>query len=157
MYNILRGIIRSGNFKLDEMRHRIKQMQIMGDITEEQMYDLLEQANVKANVEGERPELIQLIRNLSDKVDQLAEEVARLRGEGVPDTDPEDVEVWTPWDGISNKYQPGSIVMHNGVKWISTFQGQNVWEPGTVGAQFWVKYQEGMFDDHDESGLIEES
>jgi hypothetical protein len=31
-------------------------------------------------------------------------------------------------------------VTHKGKVWISTFNGQNVWEPGTVGEQFWKEY-----------------
>ena len=47
--------------------------------------------------------------------------------------------IWKPWDGISKDYQIGAIVVHNGEVWESTFAGQNVWEPGTVGDNFWIK------------------
>jgi len=49
------------------------------------------------------------------------------------------VEAWQPWDGISNDYQLGAEVTHNGQTWTSTHPGQNTWEPGTTGTEsLWV-------------------
>ena len=41
-----------------------------------------------------------------------------------------------PWEqpGSTNGYQKGDWVTHNGRLWESTFDGDNVWEPGAVGA-----------------------
>jgi hypothetical protein len=49
-------------------------------------------------------------------------------------------EAWTPWDGLSDKYQQGAIVTHNDKVWESVFSGQNVWEPGAAGTEaLWVE------------------
>lgn len=50
-----------------------------------------------------------------------------------------EIKPWEPWDGLSDKYQPGAIVSHGGKVWESTYDGQNVWEPGAVGIdeRFW--------------------
>ena len=147
MYNVLKGIIYAGNFKLEEIHHRIKQMHLLGELTEDQMFSLMELSNRKANAEGERPELLELVKNLAAKVDNLAAEVAALKaGEDHTDPDVEETEYkpWTSWDGISDKYQPGAIVTHNGKTWISVFEGQNVWEPGAVGDQFWEEYKDSV-------------
>lgn len=145
MYNVLKGIICAGNFKLEEIHHRIKQMHLLGELTEDQMFSLMELSNRKANAEGERPELLEIVKNLSAKVDILAAEVESLKN-GSDTTEPDDgateYESWTPWDGISDKYQPGAIVSHIGKTWISVFEGQNVWEPGTVDDRFWKEYEE---------------
>jgi len=45
------------------------------------------------------------------------------------------IEAWRPWDGISDKYQLGAEVTHNGLTWTSTHVGQNTWAPGVFG---WV-------------------
>lgn len=145
MYNVLKSIIRRGNYKLNDILHRIKQMHLLGELTEEQMFELMEMANTKANSEWERPEILQMLRTLSDRVDALAKEVSALKAgpdSTEPDAEPIEYEDWTPWDGISNKYQPGSIVRHTGKLWISTFEGQNVWEPGVVDDRFWKEYEE---------------
>lgn len=39
--------------------------------------------------------------------------------------------------GPENAYQKGDMVIHNGHLWESDFDGDNVWEPGQVGAH-WV-------------------
>lgn len=41
-----------------------------------------------------------------------------------------------PWEqpGSTNGYQLGDECTHNGRLWESTFDGDNVWEPGAVGA-----------------------
>ena len=53
-----------------------------------------------------------------------------------------DYEDWQqPIAGITNKYQQGAIVRHNGKLWQSAYPGQNVWEPGVLGTEtLWVEY-----------------
>ena len=159
MFKILQSVIHAGNFKLADMRYKVNKLYVQGELTEEQADQLLAQAEQGATPDAERPELLQIVRNLSAKVDALAAEVAALKtgtGTPEPDTGATEYEPWTPWDGISDKYQPGAIVLHNGKTWMSTYTGQTVWEPGVVGNQFWVEYKEDQYDDHEESGLLEE-
>lgn len=159
MFKIMQSVIHAGNFKLADMRYKVNKLYVQGDLTEEQADQLLALANQEVTPNAERPELLQIVRNLSAKVDALAAEVAALKaGEDPTDPDAEATgyEPWTTWDGISDKYQPGAIVTHNGKTWISNYAGQNVWEPGVVGDQFWAEYKNEQFDDHDESGLLEE-
>lgn len=147
MYKIMQSVIHAGGFKLEDMRHKVNKMYIQGELTEEQADQLLAQAEQGATPDAERPELLQIVRNLSAKVDALAAEVAALKavgGTNAPDTEATEYEPWTPWDGISSDYQPGAIVKHNGKIWISTYAGQNVWEPGVVGVGFWEEYKDGV-------------
>lgn len=157
MYKVIESVIAARNYKLAEMRHKVNKLYAQGDLTEEQADQLLALAIQGATPDAERPELLQIVRNLSAKVDALAAEVAALKtgtGTTQPDTETTEYEAWEPWDGISDKYQPGAIVTHNGRKWQSTYSGQNVWEPGVVDGRFWAEYHE--YDDHEESGLLEE-
>lgn len=143
MFKIMQSVIRAGNFKLADMRYKVNKLYVQGDLTEEQADQLLAQAEQGATPNAERPELLQIVRNLAAKVDALAAEVAALKtgtGTTEPGTGATEYEPWTPWDGISDKYQPGAIVTHIGKTWISTHTGQNVWEPGTVNASFWAEY-----------------
>ena len=143
MFKIMQSVIHAGNFKLADIRYKVNKLYVQGDLTEEQADQLLALANQEVTPDAERPELLQIVRNLAAKVDALAAEVAVLKtgtGTTEPGTGATEYEPWTPWDGISDKYQPGSIVAHNGKTWISNYAGQNVWEPGTVGEQFWAAY-----------------
>lgn len=144
-YELFRDVILSQNFKLDEMREKIKRSYITGDITEEEQSELLTLVSNNVNHEAERPEWLEIARKLDERISFLEEEVKILKS---GDTTPEDntetpqYEKWTPWDGISDKYQFGAVVEHNGVLYESTFNGQNVWEPGTLGTEaLWKVYE----------------
>ena len=139
MYEIIKTVISAGGYKLAEIQHKIKKLYILGDLTEEQMDELLAMTQQNATASAERPETLALIQNLADRV--AAVEKALAAKEDGTQTEPAEYDEWKSWDGISNKYQPGAIVSHNGQLWQSVYSGQNVWEPGTVGTEnLWVIY-----------------
>lgn len=145
MYNLIETVIRAGGYKLSEIQHKTKKLYILGDITEEQLDTLLALAAEGVNPDAERPETLAIIKGLADRIDSLEARLKALEGGGTdepadPDT-PAEYEAWTPWDGVSDKYQPGTIVQHGGKLWQSVYTGQNVWEPGTTGtAALWTEY-----------------
>lgn len=50
------------------------------------------------------------------------------------------VPEWVMWDGISQEYQYGAVVSHNGRYWIDVLRDmQNTWEPGSAGVdeRYW--------------------
>ena len=134
MYEIIRQVILNGGYKLNDMQGKIKRMYVRGDLTEDQMDELLSLALAGAQTDAERPETIETLKALSDRVAAIEEKLGMGEaGEAYP--------AWKPWDGVSGNYQPGAIVTHAGKLWQSTYPGQNVWEPGVVGAGFWEVYQ----------------
>lgn len=136
MFEIIKAAIANGNYKLTEMQEKIQRMYIRGVLTEEQMEQLLEMASGGVNANAERPDVLEMLRSLAERIEAIEKQIG---GEN----DPAKYEEWKPWDGISNKYQYGEIVSHNGKLWISTFYGQNVWEPGTAGTEaMWSEYYE---------------
>lgn len=143
MFNSILDTIILGNFKRDEMLEKIHYFYLYGEITAEEADTLRAKVAEYMNTESERPELLEIIRNLSVKIEALAKRVAKLeQGENTPETETT-YEKWTPWDGISDKYQFGAIVEHNGVCYESIFNGQNVWEPGVPGTEaLWKIHEE---------------
>lgn len=140
MYNILKTNILMGGTRLGEVQNRIKRLYATGDLTDGQMEELMELSQQKANPEAERPELPEILRSLTERVEVLEKKMAST---SVPEEEAPNIEAWKPWDGISNKYQYDAVVSHNGKLWRSVFNGQNVWEPGTVGTErLWVEYTE---------------
>ncbi len=138
MYNIFKSRIESGGYKLADIQHRVKKLYALGDLTDQQLDELLIMAQQYASADAERPEALALIQNLANRVEALEKKQA---GEDSPEGEMPEYEVWTPWNGISDKYQPGAIVSHNGQLWQSVHSGQNTWEPGSVGTEsLWVKY-----------------
>lgn len=140
MVDIFKRAISAGGYKLTEIQHKIKKLYVMGDITEVQMDELLAMASRGVSVDAERPQNLQLIEMLAEEINALKDRVTALEGEdaGGDDTG---YPIWRGWDGISKDYQKGAIVSHNGKLWQSIFDGQNVWEPSTIGTEnLWVEY-----------------
>lgn len=138
MYSNLRNKIAEGNYQLADMQYRVKKFYALGDLNEEQLDELLSLSQENATADAERPETLTLLQELAARVTALEN---KLTTQGDSETDQTDYEKWTAWDGISNKYQYGAIVTHNDKLWESVFNGQNVWEPGTVGTEnLWVVY-----------------
>lgn len=144
MYNSLKTQITFGAFNVLDMQRRAQKIYAMGGLTEDQLDELLALIAEKANPDNERPELLALIQALSAKVDKLTLRVKALEaGDGESGADEGDISEypdWQPWDGLNDQYQPGAIVAHVDQLWQSAYNGQNVWEPGTVDERFWVKY-----------------
>lgn len=148
MYEVLKSVISASGYKLTEIQHKIKKLFVLGDLDEAQMDELLAMASNGVSTDAERPETLAMIKSLSDRI--AAVEASLKASEGTDDEvgnddagDPEQPAhaEWKPWDGISNDYQKGTIVSHNGELWESMYDGQNVWQPGTAGTEaLWVKY-----------------
>lgn len=144
MFEILKSVISAGGYKLADIQYKIKKLYLMGDLTEDEMTNLLSRAAGGVSTDAERPETLKLIQTLAEKITALEDRVKVLEG-GNDEGNPGEGEqtkhpAWKPWDGISDQYQPDAIVVHNGKTWISNYAGQNVWEPGVVGDQFWTEY-----------------
>lgn len=137
MYEILKSVIFAGGYKLADIQRKAKKLYIMGELTERELDELLSLASGGVSSDAERPETLQLIQTLAEKIEALEARVKALEGGEEPE-EPTYTE-WKPWDGISNDYQPGAVVSHNGKLWESTYDGQNVWEPGAAGTEnLWV-------------------
>ena len=131
MYETFLSIIASGDYKLTDITNKINTMWITGNLTDDQRDNLLSQAAEHLDPETERPESLEMMEKLAARVTDLEKRVAELEGKSENTGYPE----WVPWDGLSNDYQYGAIVIHNGKVWKSMYSGQNVWEPGTVGTE----------------------
>ena len=54
----------------------------------------------------------------------------------------------------TNGYSYGDKVRHNGIVWISIYEGSNVWEPGAAGTEnLWKKYEEDQSTEEENTGL----
>lgn len=140
MYNILKDRISAGGFKLTEMQSKAKKLYAMGELDDEQLDELMELSQRNATPEAERPETLEMLRTLTERVEAVEKKLATQEDTGAESAG---YQAWKPWDGISDQYQPGSIVSHNGKLWKSVHTGQNTWEPGAVGTErLWTEYTE---------------
>lgn len=137
MYEIIKNVILSGVFKLADMMTKIDTLWVQGDLTEEQRNELviLMQENVKP--ESETPEQATLYKQILEKYEALEKRVVKLENGGTEPEPPAGVEIpgWEPWDGISDRYKYGSVVSIDQKYYISCYQGQNTWMPGSMGTE----------------------
>lgn len=144
MINIIKSVIMAGGYKLHEVQRKIKKLYAMGDITEAEMDELLSLAADGVSTDAERPEVLEMVKALSAKINELTERVSALEGGGEQPGAEDEIPDWKPWDYISDDYQYGSTVRHKGDVYDSFYEGQNVWEPGTQGTEkLWVKREKG--------------
>lgn len=150
MANILRNVIRNGGMPLAQVNERIETMYLNGRINAEERLELTELMHSKADPSNEAGDYKALYEALTKKYNELEARVKTLEekltaddggtddeaGEGTAD----EYEQWEPWDGVSDKYQPGAMVTHNGKVYESVYAAQNVWEPGAPGIdeRYWV-------------------
>ena len=137
MYEIVKNVIMSGNFKLADIQKKIDTLWLQGDLTDEQRTELVTLMKEYVKPESEKPEQTELYKQLLKKYTALEERVTKLENGGVAPEPPVGVvvPVWEPWDGISNRYQYGAVVTIDQKYYIDTFQGQNTWMPGSMGTE----------------------
>ena len=138
MYQIFKNRIAAGGYQLADIQNKAKKLYAMGELTDEQLDELMALSQQNATAEAERPEALAMLQRLTERVEALEK---KLAAQDDTETETPEYEVWRPWDGISNKYQKGAVVSHGDKLWRSVFDGQNVWEPGTAGTEnLWVEY-----------------
>lgn len=127
MYEIVKNVIMSGSFKLDDMTKKINTLWVQGELTEEQKTELIALMKEYLNPETETPEVLKLCQELRMEINSVKERVTKLENGGVMPEPPVGVVVptWEPWNGISDKYQYGAVVAIDQKYYISIFQGQN--------------------------------
>lgn len=137
MYEIVKNVIMSGNFKLADMQKKIDTLWLQNDLTEEQRTELIALMKDNLNPETESPEKVELYKQILAKYADHEERITKLENGGVEPESPVGIEVpvWEPWDGISDKYQYGEVVKIDQKYYISTYQGQNTWMPGSMGTE----------------------
>jgi len=150
MYEIIKQVIMNGGYKLSEIRHRIMKLYAHGQFSDGQMDELLALASGGASAESERPDVMAMLHTLNKRYDDHERRLKALESadtengtEGDAGSDSElTYPEWEPWDGLSDNYQYGKILQHKGKIWKSTYEGQNVWEPGALGVdeRYWVEY-----------------
>lgn len=148
MYEIVKNVITSKRYALDDMLKKINTLWVQNDITEEQRKELVALAQANADPEQSNAPLQTQINELAKQQSALNATVQKIKetvesgGTVVPEPEPEPQEeypAWEPYNGIPPvKWQTGSKCTHSGKKWESMVDN-NVWEPGAfgVGPEIW--------------------
>lgn len=136
IYDILKNVIESGEYRLSDMTTRIDTVWAEGKLTDTQRTELHDLTQSRLTPDGEAPALAAQVAALTARMADMEARLTALEGGG----EAEEWPAWEPWDGVSDRYQQGAQVTHNGYHWRSIFAGQNVWEPGAAGTEsLWEK------------------
>lgn len=128
MFETFQTIINAGGYDLTDLTQRIKTMYAMGEFTEDEMGQLLKQAQDNAKPDDS-------YAPLADRVKYIEERLSKLKS-GSP-TDPGELEVpsdeWPEYvqpTGAYDAYRVGDKITYNGKHYTCVLDGC-VWPPDT--------------------------
>ena len=132
MFEIVKNVILSKNYKLEDMLLKINILWAEGSISDEEKTSLISLARDNAVAENSYKPIQEQLDNLYKEFDDFKEEVnARLNTlEGKEDIE-EPVEEYPPFvkpEGAHDCYNEGDKIIYNGKKYICKINGC-VWSP----------------------------
>ena len=138
MFALMKSVIAAQRQPADELRRRIDVFFAQGRISEKEKEELEALVFAHQSVDAERAGLEERYGALALRMTALEARMAAL--EGVQEAE---CPQWRAWDGVSEEYQPGAVVLHKGKKWKNVLEGmQNVWEPGVADERYWMETEE---------------
>lgn len=96
MYEMIKSIIISGDFKVTDITNKIDVLWVNGDLTDEQRTELRQMITSHLNPGTEAPEEAERYKRLEDRVAILEEEMKKLKGEPEPEPGEITVPAWEP-------------------------------------------------------------
>ena len=142
MYQIIKNVITSGRYELNDMLHKIDTLWVQGDLTDEQRTELTDLARENADPAQSYAPLQEQIDQAFAQIKALSARVEKLEAGEVQELAPEPEE-WPEWvqpTGAHDCYNTGDKVTYNGQHYVSKIDG-NVWSPDAY-PQGWEVYSE---------------
>lgn len=130
MYQIIKDVITSKRYELNDILKKIDTIWVQGDIDDDQKDELVELAREYADPEQSYAPLQAQIEQAFAQIKALETRVAALEAGGSPEPSPVPDE-WPEFvqpTGAHDAYNTGDKVTWNGKHYISKMDG-NVWNP----------------------------
>lgn len=122
MFATFQTIINAGGYDLADLTERIKTLYAMGELTEEEMKQLLEQAAANADQDALLPDVSERVGALETRIAAVEKRVGKLEAGGVEPVGPEEpVDEWPEWVRPTSKdtqYHKGDKVTFNGRHYV---------------------------------------
>ena len=122
MFATFQTIINAGGYDLTDITERIKTMYAMGELTDEEMPQLLDSAAANANQDAMLPDMSERVGALETRIAAVEERVGKLETGGVEPGEPEQpVDEWPEWVRPTSKdtqYRKGDKVTFNGRHYV---------------------------------------
>lgn len=130
MLETFQTIINAGGYDLADLTERIKTMYSMGELTEDEMTQLLEQAQANAKPDDSYAPLADRVKAIEEWETTIEERLAKL--ESGSSTDPEKpADEWSEYKqptGAHDAYHVGDKITYNGKHYTCLMDGC-VWTP----------------------------
>ena len=122
MFATFQTIINAGGYDLADLTERIKTMYAMGELSEDEMTQLLDSAAANANQDAMLPDVSERVGALETRIAAVEERVGKLEAGGVEPGEPEEpADEWPEWVRPTSKdtqYRKGDKVTFNGRHYI---------------------------------------
>ena len=122
MFETVQTIINGGGYDLTDLSRRIKTLYALGELSEDEMTQLLDSAAANANQDAMLPDVVERVGALETRFAAVEERVGRLEAGGVEPGDHEQpVDEWPEWVRPVSKdtqYRKGDQVTFNGQHYV---------------------------------------
>ena len=122
MFETFQTIINAGDYDLADLTERIKTLYAMGELTEDEMKQLLESAADNADQDILLPDMSERVGALETRIAAVEERVGKLEAGGVEQGEPEEpADEWPEWVRPTSKdtqYRKGDKVTFNGHHYV---------------------------------------
>lgn len=129
MFTTFQTIINSGGYDLADLTQRIKTLYAMGELTEDEMKQLLEQAQDNAKPDDSYAPLADRVKAIEEWMTTVDERLAKLKGAS---TEPGELaDEWPEYKqptGAHDAYHVGDKITYNGKHYTCVYAGC-VWTP----------------------------
>ena len=118
MFETVQTIINAGDYDLADLTERIKTLYALGELSNEEMTQLLDSAAANANQDAMLPDMSERVGALETRIAAVEERVGKLEAGDVEPGEPEQpADEWPEWVRPTSKdtqYNKGDKVTFNG-------------------------------------------
>lgn len=133
MFETFQTLINAGGYDLADLTERIKTMYVMGELTEDEMKQLLEQAQTNAKPDDSYAPLADRVKAIEEWETTIEERLSKLEsGSSTDSGEPEKPgDEWSEYKqptGAHDAYHVGDKITYNGKHYTCVLDGC-VWSP----------------------------
>ena len=128
MFNLIKQVIESKSYKLEDMLYKINKMYIENYITEEEKTELDNLARTNANPINSYAPLQEQIDNMYIKISNLENRIAILGNSEPTELGEDEYKEFVQPTGAHDAYNAGKKIIYKGKKYICKIDGC-VWAP----------------------------
>lgn len=135
MFETFQTIINAGGYDLADFTERIKTMYVMGELTEDEMKQLLEQAQDNAKPDDSYAPLVDRVKAIEEWETTVEERLNKLESDsstdlGEPEKPGDEWPEYKQPTGAHDAYRVGDKITYNGKHYTCVLDGC-VWPPDT--------------------------